>query len=204
MFTRVIHRRSIAVVAAVAALSLVASCGDDSKDSSPQTTQGEAAPGAAGAGPFFGNCGGVEVAEVSKATGFDGLTNTVRNPSVCEWVTPEGDIGPQVSFNWYRGSPIGRERATEQLTRDSVTDIEISGGKGFLASTTGLCELGIAFGADFFEWSASVGATAGGGSGQPSPGAPAPGQGQAPDAATEKMCDAVKQLGTLTISRSQK
>ena len=42
-------------------------------------------------------------------------------------------LGPHFSFTWYRGSPIGRERKTEELSRTSVEDINIEGHGGFIA-----------------------------------------------------------------------
>ncbi len=70
--------------------------------------------------------------------------------------------GPHFSFTWYRGSPIGRERKTEELSRTSVEDINIEGHSGFIAVGTdptlggdNLCEVGIQFNDDFIEWSVS-------------------------------------------------
>ena len=70
-------------------------------------------------------------------------------------------MGPHFSFTWYRGSPIGRERKTEELQRTSVEDINIDGHSGFIAVQTdptagdNLCEVGIQFDDDFIEWSIS-------------------------------------------------
>lgn len=136
---------------------MLAGCSDDGGDDNSANPTTETAPGKAGAGPFFGECGGVTVEDVTKASKVPGLTNTVNNPSACEWVTAQDQLGPQFSWNWYRGSPIGRERATIQLSRDSVEDISIDGHAGFIGSSTGICEIGIGFGADFFEWSVSYG-----------------------------------------------
>src|SRR6476469_10201683 len=65
--------------------------------------------------------------------------------------------GPHFSFTWYRGSPIGRERKTEELSRNSVDDINIEGHDGFIAAgqdpTLGanLCEIAIQYNDDFIE-----------------------------------------------------
>ena len=145
------------VVLLAAAMLVLTGCSDGGSNDDSPTTETESAPGKAGEGPFFGECGGVTTEDVARVTKVVGLTNTVNNPSVCEWVTSQDQLGPQFSFNWYRGSPIGRERATIQLSRDSVEDITIDGHSGFMGSSTGICEIGIAFGADFFEWSISYG-----------------------------------------------
>ncbi|MFW0783887.1 DUF3558 family protein [Gordonia sp. CPCC 206044] len=174
------------LVAMVALMAIaLAGCSDDSDD--PATPNTPAAPAKAGDGPFFGACGGVTTEEVTRITSFSGLSNTVNNASVCEWGSSSDRTGPVASFNWYRGSPIGRERATEQLSRQSTKDIEIDGHKGFIASDSGICEIGIAFGADFFEWSVSAGV-------QTSLDDPPP--------ATERICDATRELAGMSIERS--
>lgn len=110
-------------------------CSSDSDDAAGSGGGTAAtAPGKAGSGPFFGQCGGVTTEEVVDLAKIGALTNTVKNPSACEWTSSADRTGPVASFNWYRGSPIGRERATEQLSRDSTKDIEINGHKGFIAS----------------------------------------------------------------------
>lgn len=162
-------------------------CSSGSDDAGGQGNGNVAtAPGKAGSGPFFGQCGGVTTEEVNTLVKLGTLTNTVNNSSVCEWSSSADRTGPVASFNWYRGSPIGRERATEQLSRESTKDIEINGHKGFIASDTGICEIGIGFGADFFEWSVSAGVSSL--------------STQAPD--TEQICDATRQLATMSIERA--
>ncbi|ROZ88641.1 DUF3558 family protein [Gordonia sp. OPL2] len=182
-----LRMRSGFLVALIAVLGLVlAGCSSDDSDDpgAPKTPE---APGNAGAGPFFGACGGLSTDEVIRITKFAGLSNTVNNASVCEWDGSNDRTGPVASFNWYRGSPIGRERATEQLSRESTKDIDINGHQGFIASDVGICEIGIAFGADFFEWSVSAGTQALMGE-QPPP--------------TEQICDATRELSRLSIERA--
>lgn len=174
------------LIALVAVVSmLVAGCsGGDSSDST--TAGNQQTEGKAGSGPFFGECGGVTLDDVSRITKFGGLSTTVNNASVCEWDSSGDRTGPVASFNWYRGSPIGRERATEQLSRESTKDIEINGHKGFIASDGGICEIGIDFGGDFFEWSVSAGTAT---------------QGQAVPP-TDQICDATRELSRLSIERA--
>jgi Protein of unknown function (DUF3558) len=80
---------------------------------------------------------------------------------VCPWLQGGGILGPHFSFTWYRGSPIGRERKTEELSRASVEDLNIEGHSGFIAVGddqnlgNNLCEVGIQFQDDFIEWSIS-------------------------------------------------
>jgi len=94
-------------------------------------------------------------------TGVSGLVTTARNSVGCQWLVGGSILGPHFSFTWYRGSPIGRERKTEELSRTSVEDITIDGHDGWIAigedPTVGanLCEIGIQFQDDFIEWSVS-------------------------------------------------
>ncbi|MFD0840584.1 DUF3558 domain-containing protein [Williamsia serinedens] len=184
MQTRAV-RRSTWVLVLVAVVALIGACSDDSGGGS--TTRGAGTSAAAGSGPFFGACGGVSTDDVARATGTSGLITASDNSAGCEWVTSADILGPQFSFNWYRGSPIARERATEQLSRDTVSDLTIDGHSGFIASSAGICEIGIAFGADFFEWSVSYGTAE-------------PGQQQR---SADEVCQVTKALSTMSIERAK-
>jgi hypothetical protein len=142
--------------------ALVAACSNNNGtspngQSSPQPTPEKNAAH----GPFFPECGGVNDQTVTQLTKISGLVNTARNSAGCQWLQNGGITGPHFSFTWYRGSPIGRERKTEELSRTSVEDINIDGHSGFVAlandPTMGdnLCEVGIQFQDDFIEWSIS-------------------------------------------------
>src|ERR1700745_1557874 len=102
-------------------------------------------------GPFFPECGGISDQTVGQLTEVHGLVNAARNSAGCEWLQNGGIMGPHFSFTWYRGSPIGRERKTEELSRTSVEDLNINGHSGFVAVATdptlgdNLCEVGIQF-----------------------------------------------------------
>ena len=114
----------------------------------------------------FRECGGISDQTVAEQTRVTGLVNTAQNSVGCQWLPGGGILGPHFSFTWYRGSPIGRERKTEELSRTSVEDINIEGHGGFIAvgedPTLGnnLCEIGIQFHDDFIEWSISFSAEA--------------------------------------------
>lgn len=173
-------------LAAVVVL-LLGACSSDAPDTDPNKPNTPEAPAQAGSGPFFGNCGGVNTEEVNRITGFGSLTETVRNTSVCEWDSTGTRTGAVASFNWYRGSPIGREEANVKLSRDVTEKIEIDGHEGFIGYTQSgqICEIGIGFGADFFEWSIRGDAL--------SPGAQRP---------IEQICDAARELSALSIERA--
>ncbi|MFZ2239929.1 MAG: DUF3558 family protein [Gordonia amarae] len=183
-----LRMRSSFLVASVAlAAALLAGCsGDDDQNGSDDTPDN--APKAA-SGPFFGACGGVTTEEVTRITGFAGLSLTVNNTSACEWDASVDRTGKVASFNWYRGSPIGREEANVKLSRATAKNIEINGHKGFIGydQTQGICEIGIGFGADFFEWSVSAaerGSTA------------------ATLPQIDTVCDSARQLSRLVIERA--
>ncbi len=182
-----LRMRSSFLMVAVALVALVlAGCSgdDDSGSKGNKETTAKAAPG-----PFFGACWGVTVDEVSRITGFAGLTLTVNNTSACEWDASVDRTGKVASFNWYRGSPIGREEANVKLSRANAKNIDINGHKGFIGydQTQGICEIGIGFGADFFEWSVSA-------SERGSTAATLP--------PVDTVCDAARQLSRLVIERA--
>lgn len=109
-------------------------------------------------GPAFPECGGVSDQTVAQLTNVSGLVVTARNPMGCQWLVRGSIDGPWFSFSWFRGSPIGRERKNEDLTRSTVSDITIDGHSGYIAAATDrlgtrLCDVAIQFGDDFFEWS---------------------------------------------------
>lgn len=136
------------------------SCSDPAPTDS---TQGTTNPdgGTVTHGPFFPQCGGISDETVGQLTQTAGLVNTARNSTGCQWLVQGSVAGPHFSFTWFRGSPIGRERKTEELSRTSVEDITIENHSGFIAANVDaegqniLCEIGIQFGDDFIEWSIS-------------------------------------------------
>ena len=152
-------------VAAAAMIPVLAACSDSEPTSpdmpsSPPTAQGVTH------GPFFPQCGGVSDETMAEQTRVPGLVNTARNSVGCQWLAGGGILGPHFSFTWYRGSPIGRERKTEELSRASVEEINIEGHDGFIAvgelpgigneaPIANLCEIGIQYDDDFIEWSIS-------------------------------------------------
>jgi hypothetical protein len=142
--------------------------------SSRRTAKGPAAKFAVMAAaviPLIAACGGSDQPTgpdvpstdqtVTEQTRVTGLVNTARNSVGCQWLAGGGILGPHFSFSWYRGSPIGRERKTEELSRANVEDVNIEGHSGFIAMGddvvlgTSLCEIGIQYDDDFIEWSIS-------------------------------------------------
>lgn len=150
-----------ATMVVAAMFPLVTACSDSHTSSDPSNPSGPTASGAVKHGPMFAECGGVTDQTMAQQTRVTGLVNTARNSVGCQWLAGGGILGPHFSFTWYRGSPIGRERKTEELSRANVNDVSISGHNGFIAQgadpTLGnsLCEVGIQFDDDFFEWSIS-------------------------------------------------
>jgi hypothetical protein len=148
-------------VAGAAMIPVFAACSGSSGSTSPSAPSTPAPSQNASHGPFFPECGGVSDQALAEQTRVTGLVNTARNSVGCQWLQGGGILGPHFSFTWYRGSPIGRERKTEELSRASVEDINIEGHSGFLAIGTdptignNLCEVGIQFQDDFIEWSVS-------------------------------------------------
>ncbi|EOM75575.1 DUF3558 domain-containing protein [Rhodococcus rhodnii] len=165
-------------IVVIAAAGLTACGGDDAPPAPPQA----AASGEAEPGPFFDECGAVTDDEVARAFAVPGFTTVTRNSVGCEWEVA-GTSGPSVTFSWYRGSPIGRERAGSELIGRAASDIEIAGQPGFVASAGNyLCELGVAFGGDFVHWSIMYGESA----------------------PTADPCDVARELAETSISRAER
>lgn len=173
------RRLGCPVAVLVMAALLGAGCG---RDGSGDASGSES--GTASAGPFFGECGSVTDEEVAAAVGVPSFAGVVRNSVGCEWQTsPDQDRNaPHFSFSWYRGSPIGRERAGSEMIGRPAADIEIGGHPGFESSLSSrLCELGVQFGDDFVHWSISYGKS---------------------DPAADP-CVAARQLAELTVTRGR-
>ncbi|NMD59478.1 UNVERIFIED_ORG: uncharacterized protein DUF3558 [Nocardia globerula] len=147
---------STPLVVAAAVLVSATGCGADDGTAEQSTGSAPTAQAATDPGPMFAECGSVTDEEVVAAFGL-AFTDVTRNGVGCEW-TVAGSLGPSVAFSWYRGSPIGRERAGSDLLGRPAADITIEGHSGFIASREGvLCELGISFGGDFVHWSVNYG-----------------------------------------------
>lgn len=143
-------------------IPLFAACsGSDSSSAPAEPTQQTQAKQGAKHGPFFPQCGGLSDQVVGQVTETPGLVNTASNSVGCQWLAGGSILGPHFSFTWYRGSPIGRERKTEELSRAKVDDVNVEGHSGWIATGddptlgTNLCEVAIQFDDDFIEWSVS-------------------------------------------------
>lgn len=149
--------RRTAAVATVAAALAVSACGSTEDESTTRATT--TVPAVTEPGPFFGECGSVTDAEAADAFGLGEFGTVTRNSVGCEWEIYVG--GPSVSFSWFRGSPIGRERAGSDLIGRLAIDVEVGGNPGFMGSAqdgdgrTILCEIGVDFGGNFIHWSVS-------------------------------------------------
>lgn len=143
----------------VAVLPLLAGCAGGSPGSGGSPTSSRT-PSSVQAthGPSFPECGGVSDQTLAQLTHVAGLVVTARNAVGCQWLVNGSISGPWFSFSWFRGSPIGRERKNEDLTRTAVNDITIDGHSGYIAVATDrlgtrLCDVSIQYQDDFFEWS---------------------------------------------------
>ncbi|MGA9871833.1 MAG: DUF3558 domain-containing protein [Rhodococcus sp. (in: high G+C Gram-positive bacteria)] len=166
-----------ALLSGVTLFGLLTACGSG-ENAGQQDADSSAA---AAAGPFFGQCGSVDDEEVRTKFAVPTFTMVTRNSVGCEWEV-SGFTGPSVSFSWYRGSPIDRERSGSELIGRPAEDIEIDGHPGFSASTDGyLCEVGVEFGKDFVHWSVTYGDRA----------------------PTADPCDVAHGLAELTVERAQ-
>lgn len=154
-------RRSAALVLATALLTpLIAACASGSPKSDGQASTSRMV--SATQGPFFPECGGASDQTLAKLTGVARLVTTARTSVGCQWVAGGSVLGPVFAFYWFRGSPIGRERKTEELHGASVNDIDIDGHKGFVAVRADTafshyyCDVAIQYQDDYIDWSIRV------------------------------------------------
>lgn len=141
------------VLSGLALVLLLAGCGSDAEKSEQADSTGAAPEGS----PFFGECGSVTDEEVQGAFMAGAFATITRNSVGCQWEV-SGISGPSVSFSWYRGSPIDRERSGSELIGRPADDIDIDGHPGFAAASENyLCEVGVQYGKDFVHWSVSYG-----------------------------------------------
>lgn len=134
--------------------ALVAGCGS-SPDQAPPAEQEEAGHSefdAAVPGPFLGACGSVTADRVADVLPGPALVE-VRTGVGCDWRAP--GTGEGASFTWYRGSPIGRERALVEATGRRVQELSIGDFDGYVArqGEGWICEVALGVEEDFFLWS---------------------------------------------------
>jgi hypothetical protein len=155
-----LRRLSALTLTAVLLTLLFAACSGGSPTSDGQASSSPS-PMVNAPGPFFPECGGVSDQTVTKLTGVAGPVTTAHTSVGCQWLTGGGVRGPVFAFIWFRGSPIGRERKTEELAGASVNDIDINGHNGFVAIRADAkfshyyCDVAIQYQDDFIDWSIS-------------------------------------------------
>jgi hypothetical protein len=126
---------ALSIVAALQTTPLAACSAGSPRPGSQPSSSPSAEPNTAN-GPLFPVCGGVSDETISRLTGVSKLLTTARNSVGCQWLAGGSIKGPLISFAWFRGSPIGRERKTEELSRNRVDDINIDGHNVFIAVAT--------------------------------------------------------------------
>jgi hypothetical protein len=154
-------RRRLSALTLTAALltPLFAACSSGSPRSDGQPSSSPSPTVNAAQGPFFPECGGASDQTITKLTGVAGLVTTARTSVGCQWLAGGSVRGPVFTFNWFRGSPIGRERKTEELHGASVNGIDIDGHNGIVAVRADktfshyYCDVGIQYQDDFIDWS---------------------------------------------------
>lgn len=149
--------RTRRAAAAVALAVLTAGCGT----SSPQAPTKTAAP-VVGAGFRSGECNKVTDDEVEAAVGAGGamappFTKVVDGDAGCFWQEDSmfGSVGAGMGIStwWYRGSDMDTERMLEQRAGRTITEMELSGNKGFKAFDANACSIYVARGGDVITWS---------------------------------------------------
>jgi hypothetical protein len=122
---------------------------------SPKPTT--AGPSTPAAGFRAADCGAVTDADVTKAAGSSLFTKVVVSDAGCFWQedTTIGDfgVGMGISTWWYRGSDLDIERGLERKVGRTLTELSLSGNKGFKAYDDNACSVYVAKGGDVITWS---------------------------------------------------
>lgn len=153
---RLTRRRPRYRPAALALLTaaLVAGCGSGQEQEPPPADEeaGHSEFDAAVSGLFLGACGSATAAQVAAVLPGPELVE-VRTGVGCDWRAP--GTGEGASFTWYRGSPIGRERALVEATGRRVQQLSIGEFDGYVARQAEgwICEVALGVEEDFFLWS---------------------------------------------------
>jgi hypothetical protein len=135
-------------------LLAVASCGSAPPPPPPPSS----APPAAAGGFRSGDCNLVTDDEVRKAVHSSVAFNKVVDSDAgCFWQEDSmlGSVGAGMGIStwWYRGSDMDTERMLEQQAGRTITELELSGNKGFQAQDTNACSIYVANGGDVIAWS---------------------------------------------------
>lgn len=139
--------------AAATIIAAVSGCGSGQGASAPAPRpQGDPVGGFRS-----GECNLVTDAEVAKAVGTPAFTKVIDNDLGCFWQENSvfGTVGAGMGIStwWYRGSDMDTERMLEQQAGRSITELELSGNKGFRASDSNACSIYVAKQDDVITWS---------------------------------------------------
>jgi hypothetical protein len=145
------HRRVLAMAGLL--LAVGAGCG-----SSPEPAVTSSAKPVAAGGFHSGDCNLVTEDEVKKAVHSSVAFNKVVDSDAgCFWQEDSmlGSVGAGMGIStwWYRGSDMDTERMLEQQAGRTITELELSGNKGFKAEDTNACSIYVAKDGDVITWS---------------------------------------------------
>jgi Protein of unknown function (DUF3558) len=145
------HRRVLALAGLL--LAVGAGCG-----SSPEPSVTSSAKPVAAGGFRSGDCNLVTDDEVKKAVrGALAFKKVVDGDAGCFWQEDSmlGSVGAGMGIStwWYRGSEMDTERMLEQQAGRTITELELSGNKGFRAQDTNACSIYVAKDRDVITWS---------------------------------------------------
>lgn len=104
-----------------------------------------------------GECNFVSDDEVEQAAETAVFRKVLDSDAGCFWQedTMLGSVGAGMGIStwWYRGSDLDVERRIEQEAGRTITELEMSGNKGFMAADTNACSIYITKGGDVIAWS---------------------------------------------------
>lgn len=103
------------------------------------------------------DCNGVTDADIAAAVGTVKFDRAVVSDAGCFWqensMIGTFGAGMGISTWWYRGSDMDRERALEQRSGRTLTELAIDGNQGFKAADANVCSIYVAKEDDVITWS---------------------------------------------------
>lgn len=165
---------ALSAITLVAVVTLTSGCGGDdarpsvsSSAADPASTQAESATDSESTTETAAatvECGGVDLQTIEESAGLSGLDVVSVSTVGCDLAGDDPSV--MLTFTWYRGSPIGRERMLVEQSSATVEDAfgYIEGAVGFVSSVIdpsagfNACEIAVESGSsdDYYLWSANV------------------------------------------------
>lgn len=142
---------TVRFLAAVAVLGAVVTAGCGTSPPAPQAAE------VSSDGFHATDCNGVTDEDIAATVGTAKFARAVVSDAGCFWqensMIGTFGAGMGISTWWYRGSDMDSERALEQRSGRTLTELAIDGNQGFKAADANVCSIYVAKQGDVITWS---------------------------------------------------